>query len=105
MEVVPNEQLGRSFRLIASRVLAEMFVNDPRIVVATTAVDDDFRRPWFSAAERLFVVDSEIEPAITWCARAAAGGSRPFVFLSWDELQNSHGQIRPTFADIGRASR
>ncbi len=90
----PGTPGSGSFRITASRALSERAASDARVVAVSTTLDADFSQPWESVPRRLFAVESGVPHALTWCANLAATGSRPFVFLSLDELQNSFGQIR-----------
>ncbi|MBI3836980.1 MAG: hypothetical protein HY288_03485, partial [Planctomycetia bacterium] len=81
-------------RHIVSRELAQRAHNDARIIAISTSIEAELLRPWAPLANRMFRVESGVSYALQWCATLASGGSRPFVFLSWQELQNSFGQVR-----------
>jgi transketolase C-terminal domain/subunit len=85
---------SRVLRHMISRELAQHARNDPRITAISTSIDTELLRPWEELADRMFRVESGVSYALQWCATLATGGSRPFVFLSWQELQNSFGQMR-----------
>lgn len=75
----------------ALRALAEA---DPRVVTICTAASPRQRAAWDRMPERLLMVDSGLTSALHWCAESAAGGSRPFVVLTGEELFDHLGSIR-----------
>lgn len=83
-----------SLRSIASQALVELARGDERIVAVSTDVEEALADDWLVLPGRLYPVDSGVPYALSWCASLAAGGSRPFAFLSCDEGQDSLGQIR-----------
>lgn len=83
-----------SLRHIAAQALAELARGDERIVALSTDVDPTLADSWRSLPGRMLPVDSGVPGALAWCANLAASGSRPFMFLSSEEGQDSLGQIR-----------
>ncbi len=74
--------------------LARLAGADSRVVAISSAIDEETTAAWSGPRERMFLVDSGVPHALEWSASVAAGGGRPFVFISWDELQTAFGQVR-----------
>jgi transketolase C-terminal domain/subunit len=85
---------GSSLWHVASRELAALASTDGRIVALSTDRGAAMVGPWAAVAARMLSVESGIPHALEWCASVAAAGSRPFVFLTCEELQNSLGEMR-----------
>jgi deoxyxylulose-5-phosphate synthase len=81
-------------RHLASHQLAQLALDDARIVAVSTDLDTSVLDPWNTIPHRMFPVEAGVAHALEWCASLAAGGSRPFAFLAWEELQNSFGEVR-----------
>jgi transketolase C-terminal domain/subunit len=81
-------------RHVASEQLAQLARDDGRVVAVSTDLDISLLGPWTTIPNRMFPVASGVPHALEWCASLAAGGSRPFAFLSWEELQNCFGDVR-----------
>lgn len=90
-EILPS--IG-SFPQTASQELARLARHDARIMAVSTSVDPILLHPWESMPERIFRADLDLPHALEWSANLASSGSRPFMFLSWEEAQNVFGQIR-----------
>ncbi len=74
--------------------VARLALLDSRVVAISSAIDEETTSAWSGPRERMFLVDSGVPHALEWSASVAVGGGRPFVFISWDELQASFGQVR-----------
>ena len=83
-----------SIRNVAAGALAALARSDARIAAVSTDADAALEAAWDDLPERVHCVDSGVSYALTWCAGLAAGGSRPFMFLSCDEALDNLGQIR-----------
>ncbi len=78
----------------ALQTLSQMAGHDQRIVAIATNMAPELLEYVAAPADRFFAVDSLTPYALAWSASLATGGSRPFMFLSSDDVQNSLGQIR-----------
>jgi transketolase C-terminal domain/subunit len=81
------------FRQIANLELSHRAVADARIVAVAASVNAEFSRPWSVMPQRLLQVAGAVPSALQWSAAVALDGSRPFVFLSLEQLTDSYRQL------------
>jgi len=76
------------------RAVARVVNGDERVIALTTETSPDDEASRSFAPQRLLPVTAGLPNALSWCAALAAGGSRPIVMLTQEELLDHLGVIR-----------